>query len=150
MVGTNASTNENHKFYNSTVQAISIGGGDCATNFGDLCACFFIWEPRLKSRCKMVSLRSFVSEGRPLMCLNEPFFTLKDLVIHYEEGNKTNVRKLLTAGQRQSGRFLLFMMTVHPYQSNPNCKHSRMNCRACVQLSLYVYGIDDSIDTQML
>ena len=26
MVGTNASTNENHKFYNSTVQVVSIGG----------------------------------------------------------------------------------------------------------------------------
>ena len=28
MVGTNASTYENHKFYNSTVQVISRGGGD--------------------------------------------------------------------------------------------------------------------------
>ena len=41
MVGTNASTNENHKFYNSTVQAISIGGGDCSTKVGSLCACYF-------------------------------------------------------------------------------------------------------------
>ena len=32
MVGTNASTNENHNLYNSIVQAISIGGRDCATN----------------------------------------------------------------------------------------------------------------------
>ena len=37
MVGTNASTNENHKFYNSSVQAISRGGGDCATKVGALC-----------------------------------------------------------------------------------------------------------------
>ena len=40
MVETNTSTNEKHKFYNSTVQAISIGVGDCATNVGALCARF--------------------------------------------------------------------------------------------------------------
>ena len=40
MVGTNDSTNEKHKFYNSTVQAISIGGGDCATKVESICACF--------------------------------------------------------------------------------------------------------------
>ena len=28
---TGASTNENHKFYNSMVHAISIGGGGCST-----------------------------------------------------------------------------------------------------------------------
>ena len=37
MVGTNASTNEKHKFYNSTLHAISRRGGDCATNVGALC-----------------------------------------------------------------------------------------------------------------
>ena len=40
MVGTNASTNKKHKFYNSKVQAISIGGGDCATKVGALCVYF--------------------------------------------------------------------------------------------------------------
>ena len=39
MVGTNNSTNENHKFYNSTVKAISRGGGDCSTKVGILCTC---------------------------------------------------------------------------------------------------------------
>ena len=37
MVGTNASTNEKHKLYNSTVQAISRGDGDCDTKVGALC-----------------------------------------------------------------------------------------------------------------
>ena len=37
MFGTNASPNENHNFYNSTVQVISRGGGYCAKNFGSLC-----------------------------------------------------------------------------------------------------------------
>ena len=40
VVGTNASTNEKHKFYNSTVQAISRGGGDCDTKVGALCVFF--------------------------------------------------------------------------------------------------------------
>ena len=42
MVGTNASTNEKHKFYNSTVQAISSEGRYCATNVGALWAHFFL------------------------------------------------------------------------------------------------------------
>ena len=37
MFGTNASTNEKHKFYDSTLHAISRGGGDCATKVGALC-----------------------------------------------------------------------------------------------------------------
>ena len=45
MFGKNASTNKNHKFYNSTVQAISIGGVDCATKVGSLCDPFFYGIP---------------------------------------------------------------------------------------------------------
>ena len=40
IVGTNASTNENHKFYNSKVQAISRGGVYCAIEVGALCIHF--------------------------------------------------------------------------------------------------------------
>ena len=40
MVCTNAPTNEKHKFYNATVQTISIGGVECATNIVSLCAQF--------------------------------------------------------------------------------------------------------------
>ena len=42
------------------------------------------------------------------------------------------------------------MMTVHPYQDDPNCNHSRMARRACIQLPLDVDEIYSSIDTQML
>ena len=41
-------------------------------------------------------------------------------------------------------------MMVHPDQDGPNCKHSRMACRACAKLPLYVYGIDASIDNKIL
>ena len=40
MVGTNASTNEKHKSYNSTVQDISWGGGKYGTKVGAICARF--------------------------------------------------------------------------------------------------------------
>ena len=40
MVLTNVSKNENKKFYNSMVQTISRGGGECATKVGSLCAHF--------------------------------------------------------------------------------------------------------------
>ena len=42
MVGTNASTNKNHKFYNSMVYTILRIGGDFATKFGALCVLFFV------------------------------------------------------------------------------------------------------------
>ena len=42
------------------------------------------------------------------------------------------------------------MMTVHPDQSDPNCKHSCMTFRACVKLPLDVEEIDASIDTQIM
>ena len=40
MVETNVSTNENHKFNNSTVKAVSRGVGDFTTMVGDMCASF--------------------------------------------------------------------------------------------------------------
>ena len=69
-VGTNASTNEKHKFYNSTVQAISRGGGYCATKI-----VLLIWDPWLKPRRKMGSLSSLISGVRTLMCLTKPFLS---------------------------------------------------------------------------
>ena len=40
---------------------------------------------------------------------------------------------LFTENQMQSGCFLPFKMMVRPDQAYTKCKHSRMNCRACVQ-----------------
>ena len=42
------------------------------------------------------------------------------------------------------------MDTVHSEQADPKLNHIRMACRACVQLLLNVYGVDTSIDTEML
>ena len=40
MVERKSSTNKKHKLYNSTIQAVSRGGGDCATKVRALCAHF--------------------------------------------------------------------------------------------------------------
>ena len=52
MVGTNAYTNKNHKFYNSTVRDISKRGGDCTTKVGALCARFFYMGAPVKTQVK--------------------------------------------------------------------------------------------------
>ena len=70
--------------------------------------------------------------------------------LHDEEVKKTNVSEPLTAAHRREGRFCYLMTTVHPYQYDPNYKHSRMTWRACVNLQLDVYGIEASINTQIL
>ena len=41
-------------------------------------------------------------------------------------------------------------MTVYPDQADPKLKHSCMTYRVCVQLPIYVDGIDAIINTQML
>ena len=56
----------------------------------------------------------------------------------------------LPAGQRRSGNFEYFIMTVHLDQADRKYKHSRMTCRACVQLLFDEDGIDASINTKML
>ena len=56
----------------------------------------------------------------------------------------------LTVTQRQSGRFLLFIMKVHPDQADTNCRHSHTTCSACVKLTLDADSIDDIINTQII
>ena len=46
--------------------------------------------------------------------------------LHDDEGKKTNVSDLITAGQMISGLFLYFMMTFDPYQDHLNFKHSHI------------------------
>ena len=88
--------------------------------------------------------------GHTIDVSDQEVFTLKYSGLHDEEGNKTNVRDPLIVGQRLSGSFLSFMIMVHPYKDDTNCKHSPMNCRDCIKLTWYVYGIDYSIGTQMM
>ena len=150
MVGTNSSTNENHKFYNSTVQAISRGGGDCATKFGSLCDRFVDMGALCKTQVGNGISKLFDFQGQTIDVSGQAVLILKDSVLHYYELNKTNVSYPLTTVQRRSGLYLSFMVTVHPYQSDTNLNYSRMTFRSCIQFPLDVDGIDVSIDTPML
>ena len=58
--------------------------------------------------------------GQTIDVYDQAVFILKDLVIHDEEGKKTNVSNLLTLSQRRAGIFLYFMMMVHPDQADLN------------------------------
>ena len=89
-------------------------------------------------------------QGQTIDMSDQSIFNLKELGIHDEEGNNINISDPLTASQRRSGRFVSFMMMVYPHNNDPNCNHSHMTCRACVQLPLDVDGIYASIDTKFL
>ena len=52
--------------------------------------------------------------GQTIDVSDQAVFILKDLGLHDEEGNKTNVSKPLTVAQKSSVRFLSLMMLVHP------------------------------------
>ena len=149
MVGTNAYTKEKHKFYNLTVQDISREGGDFATKVGALCARFVDTAAPVKTQVENGLSKLFNFRCQKIDVSDQSILTLKHLGLHDEERKKTNISDPLTADQRRSGRFLSFMMTVHPDQADPNCNYSRMNFSAGVQLQLYVYGKDASIDNQM-
>ena len=150
MVGTNAYTNKNYKFYNSTVQAISRGGGYCATKVGDMCAWFVDMGPPVETQVENGLSKLFNFRGQNIDVSDQAVFTLNDSGLHGEEGNKINTSNPLTESQGRAVIFLSFMMAVHPYQADSNCKHSHMTCRACVQLPLYVYGIDASSNNQII
>ena len=77
MIRTNASTNENHKFYNSTVQEISRGGGDCATKFGALCTHFVDMVSPVKSQVENGLIEIFNFWGQNTDTSDQAVFTLK-------------------------------------------------------------------------
>ena len=107
MVGTNASTNENNKFYNSTVQAISRGEGYCDTKVGALCARFVERGYSVKNQVENGLIKRFDLWGQTINTSDQYIFTLKDSGLHDEEGNKINTSDPLTAAQRRSGFFCL-------------------------------------------
>ena len=136
--------------YNSTVQVVSRGRGDFYTKVGSLGARFVDMGALDKTQVGNGLSKFLYLQGQTINDYDKSVFTLKDSGLDDEEGKKTNVSDPLTVGQRRSGSFLSFMMEVHPYQVDTNCKHSRINCRACIQITLDVDGIDTSIDTQTL
>ena len=132
------------------MQDISRVIGDCTTNFGDLCAWFVDMGAPVKTQVENGLSKLFDLWVNTIDTSDQDVFTLNHSGLHDKEGGKINTSDPLTSAQRRSGRFLYFMITVQPEQAGPNCKHSRMNCRACVQLLIDVDEIDVIINTQML
>ena len=66
----------------------------------------------------------FDFQGQTIDVSYQEIFTLKYLGLHDEEGKKINISDLITVTQRQLCHFLSLMMTVHPEQDDPTCKHS--------------------------
>ena len=73
MVGTNASTNKNHKFYRSMVHYYSIVVGDYAIKVGSLCACFVEMRAPVKTQVGNGLGKIFNFGYIQLICLTKPF-----------------------------------------------------------------------------
>ena len=107
MAGTNASTKENNKLYNSTVQAISRVGGDYTTKVGVLCDSYVDMESPVKTQVEIGLSKHLNLRGQTIDVSEQAVFILKYLGLHDEGGKKTNISDLLTVCQRWSGRFCL-------------------------------------------
>ena len=88
MVGTNASTNENHKLYNSKVQDISIWGGECSKTVVSLCAHFVDTVAPVKIKAENGISKSLDFWGKTIDVYDQEVFTLKDSGFHDEEVKK--------------------------------------------------------------
>ena len=120
MVGTNASTNKKHKFYNSKVKTISIGCGYCVTKVGSLCASLVDMEAPFKTQVVNGLSKLFDFWGQTIGVSDQAVFILKDSGLRDDERKKTNLSNALTSDQRRSGRFLPFMVTFHTNQADTN------------------------------
>ena len=74
------SPNENHKFYNSTVQAISIVVGYFTTNVGSMCAHFVGIGDPVKTQVKNSLNKLFDFQGHTIDVYDQSVFTLKHLL----------------------------------------------------------------------
>ena len=84
MVGTNDYTNEKHKLYISTVRSISIGGGDCTTKVGDLCARFVDMGAPVKTQVENGLSKLFDLRCQTIDVYDQAVFTLKCLGLRDE------------------------------------------------------------------
>ena len=112
------------------MQDILRRGGYFATKVGAICAHFVDMGSLVKTQVGNGIIDLFDLRGQTIDVSDQAIIISKDSGIHDEEGNKTNVSKPITVGQRRSGSFLFFMMMVHPDQADPNCNFSCMTCRA--------------------
>ena len=108
MVGKNVSTNKMQKLYNSTVEGISISGGDCATKVGSLCARFADMVTSVKTQVQNGISKILNLWVQTIDVSDQAVFTLKDSGVYEKEVKKTNVSNLIIVGQRRSGIFFVY------------------------------------------
>ena len=87
---------------------------------------------------------------RSFLVSDQSVFALKCLALNDGEGKKNQHKKPAHSRLEAIRLVVSLMVMVHPYQIDQKCKHSRMTCRACVQLPLDVDEIDASINIQRL
>ena len=75
--GTKASTNTKHKFYNSTVHAISKGVGYCATKAGSLCGSFVYMGYLFRTQVQNGLSKLFDFRGQNIDVSDKSFQNLK-------------------------------------------------------------------------
>ena len=121
----------------------------CHKGWSSVCPIYYMTAPG-KTQVENRLRKFFNFQDQTTYISDQAVFTLKDSGLYDEEGDKVNTSDPITESQRRSGHFLYFIITVDPDQADPNCKHSRMNCRACVQLPLGLYGINSIINTQIM
>ena len=82
MVGTNAYANEKHNFYDSTLQAISRGLGDCATKVVVMCACFVDMGAPVKTQVENGLIQLFNFRVHIIDTSEQTVFTLNYSGLH--------------------------------------------------------------------
>ena len=82
MVGNNASTNKNHKFYNSTVKDISRVGGYYTTKARALCARFFDMGYPVKTQVENKLNKIYYYWGQTIDMSDQSVLTLTDSHLH--------------------------------------------------------------------
>ena len=82
------------------MQAISRGGGDCATKIGALCSLFVDMGSLVKTKVENVLSNISDFRGHTIDVSDQAVFILKDSGLHDEEGKKTNISDPLTEDQR--------------------------------------------------
>ena len=87
----------------------------------------------------------FDFQGQTIEVSDQSVFTLKYLGLHEEEGKKINISEPITAAQSQSGHFLSFIMTVHPYQADPTLKNSHTTYRDRCYFTLLLSSVGCNI-----
>ena len=101
------------------MQAISTGGGDCATKVRSLCARFVDMGSLVKTQAENGISKIFDVQGQTIDVSDQYIFILKDSSLQDEEGKKTNLSDPLTAAQRSSGHFWSFTMKVYLDKADP-------------------------------